>query len=304
MLQRGRTPRAASILASSTDQMLLHAYLEYLKTQPESPARTEAIDAIQAGHAILKDSNFAGLMTSLTTATRSVPAISDLSLLILRNHTEYPFILGDSPCVLSNHYMRQIRDWGVLGFLQAGLMAIMPINNSTLAMYYDGAVYTPYSSSGFIDIHRKSDVSQLNALQIHSAQENVYFSDLGSEQYVRDLIAAHRPILQHSNGRFAVRRPGECLVDGHPSVRELLHTYEAQLPITPELSFIITRTMPQNQNPNLPRSEELEQKLAKAVRLTQDASPFPIGSLANWIEGNICIRGKEASRWSDETINS
>ena len=196
LLQRGRTPRSARVLASSADQMVLYAYREYLRALPATPERQATIEAIQHGKAAVRDSQFMSLMVSIRTTLGQVTAIADLSLLILRNHTTRPFIMGDTPCVFSNHYMRAIRDSGVLGLVTPGLMAVLPMDSRTEVLLYDGGVYRPdYSDGGCVDIFRIADVSLLNALQIHSAEENVYFSDPSDQTYVREMLSAHRRIL-------------------------------------------------------------------------------------------------------------
>ena len=87
LLQRSRTPRNARVHASSTDQMMLYTCCEYLKTLPVTPERKATIEAIQRGKATVKNSQFISLIHALRIAPRAVTAISDLSLLILRNHT-------------------------------------------------------------------------------------------------------------------------------------------------------------------------------------------------------------------------
>jgi Protein of unknown function (DUF4238) len=94
LLQRNRTPRSAHLLASSIDQMMLYPYCEYLKTLPSTRERQAIIRAIQRGKATVKNSDFISLMLSLRIVPRTVTAISDLTLLILRNHTTTPFILN------------------------------------------------------------------------------------------------------------------------------------------------------------------------------------------------------------------
>ena len=140
LLQHSRTPRNARIHASATDQMMLHTYCEYLKALPAAPERQATIKAIQRGEATIRNSQFINLMFALRIAPRAVKAISDLSLLILRNHTAVPFIMGDTPCVFSNHYMRSIKDSGVLGYMTPGLMAVLPIDFRTQVLLYDAAV--------------------------------------------------------------------------------------------------------------------------------------------------------------------
>ena len=292
LIQHGRTPRNARISASSIDQIALYAYCEYLKALPATPERQATIEAIQRGKATVKNSQFISLMFSLQIAARTAVAISDLSLLILRNHTSTPFIMGDAPCVFSNHYMRAIRDSGVLGFMTPGLMAVLPLDSRTQVLLYDAAVYTPdYSSAGCIDIIRIADVSLLNALQIHSAEENVYFSDVAADAYVRTMLSAHPRILPDHRGGFIIHGPGKILIDGVPNTGEVLHVFEPQLPVTLDLSFMSTVSLPPNENPNRPRDPALARQIEQALGKPSEASPIGIDEIARWVESELCISG-------------
>lgn len=292
LIQHSRTPRNARIHASSSDQMSLYAYCEYLKALPATPERQATIEAIQRGKASVKNSQFISLMFSLQLAARATAAISDLMLLILRNQTSTPFIMGDAPCVFSNHYMRAIRDSGVLGFMTPGLMAVLPLDSRTQVLLYDADVYKPdYSSAGCIDIIRIADVSLLNALQIHSAEENVYYSDLNADTYVRAMLSAHPRILPVHGAGFISHGPGTILIDGAPSTDEVLHVFEPQLPITLDLSFMSTASLPPNENPNRPRDPALARQIDQTLGMQSKARPIEMSEFARWVESEIYISG-------------
>jgi hypothetical protein len=293
LLQHSRTPRHAHVQASATEQLMLYTYCEYLKALPTTPSRQATIAAIQRGKAILKNSQFISLMLSIRLAPRSVRAISDLSLLILRNHTKVPFIMGDAPCVFSNRYMRDIRNSRVLGLMTPVLMAVLPIDSRTQALLYDAAVYTPdYSTAGCIDVFRIADVSLLNALQIHSAEENVYFADVSSEAYLRELLSAHRRHLQDHRGRFVIHGPGKILITGIPNTDEVLHVFEPQLPITLDLSFMSTSPLSPNQNPNRARDPTLALQMYQGLGMPSEASPIGMNGFAGWIESELSVSGE------------
>jgi Protein of unknown function (DUF4238) len=290
LLQHSRTPRNARVHASATDQMMLYTYCEYLKALPTTPERQATIEAIQRGKAILKNSQFISLMLSIRLAPRAVTAISDLSLLILRNHTKIPFITGDAPCVFSNRYMRDIRDSGVLGLMTPGLMAVLPIDARTQVLLYDAAVYIPdYSTAGCIDVFRIADVSLLNALQIHSAEENVYFADVSSETYLRKLLSAHCRHLQDHRGRFVIHGPAKILITGIPNTDEVLHVFEPQLPNTLDLSFMSTSPRPPNEKPNRPRNPALALQMYQALGMPSEASPIGMNEFAELIGSEIYV---------------
>lgn len=290
LLQRSRTPRNAHIHASSVDQARLDAYYEYLKASPTTSKRQAIIKAIERGKVTVKNSQFESLMYSLLMIPHVVPVISDLLLLILRNQTTIPFIMADAPCVFSNHYIRSIQHSGVLGFTSPGLMIVLPIDSRTQILLYDSSTYTvEYSTTECIDVFRVADISLLNALQIHSAEENVYFSDIHSEAYVRKLLSAHHSILQNHRGGFAIHSPGEFLINDAPKKGKLLHMFEPQLPITFDLSFIATTSLPQNKDPNRPRNPVLAQQVYHALGMLSEPSPMRMDEFERWMESSIHI---------------
>lgn len=288
MLQHARTPRKAHMLSTATDQMILYSYRKYLTALPQTPERKAQINAIDNGTATIADSKFYHLMMSLNAATRAVTAISDLTLLILRNQTSYPFILGDAPAVFNNHYMREIRNSGVLGYLTPGLMITMPMDTKTQLLFYDDSVYTPdYRAAGCIDLINQSDVSQLNAMQIHASQKNIYFADIASEDYIRELLAAHASLLQNPSSRLIVHRDGECFFDGVSIPGEVLHVFEPQLPITLDLRFFTTVLLPDNENPNRPRNPTLANEVNLILRVPEHPSSLSMPKFAQWIQSQM-----------------
>jgi hypothetical protein len=280
--------------------MMLYAYREYLMSLPVSSERQVRINAINRGTATVKNSELASLVMALGFATRQVKAIADLSLMILRNHSGAPYVMGDTPCVLSNHYMRQLKRIGVLGLFTPGLMAVLPIDCKTQVLFYDPSVYKLHYSSGLcLDIFSKSDVSRLNALQIHAAEENVYFAHESCQEYLEGLLSAHRPLLQNERATLIVHPPGELMIDGVPNSNEIMHTFEPQLPVTLDLSCIETSPLPRDENPNRPRNPDLARDVEMALELPGQWAPpanrgaFDLGRVAD-IDRARCSLGLAA----------
>ena len=282
LLQRIRTPRSARVMASSMEQMMLYGYCEHLKTLPTTSNRKAVIEAIQHGKATIRNSQVLSLEFSLSLIPHAVIAISDLALLILRNHSTAPFIMGDAPCIFSNHYMRAIQDSGVLGFMSPGLMAVLPLDTRTLVLLYDASVYTlDYANSGCVDVFQLADISLLNALQVHAAEENVYFADSNNKSYVHDLLSAHKRHLQNHQGRF---------IPHNSNTETILQIFEAQLPITLNLSFISTAPPFPGEAPNRQRSSDLAQQFEHATGRQRMNSRLDMGDLASLLEDEIEIR--------------
>ena len=186
--------------------------------------------------------------------------------------------------------MRDVRNLGVLGLITPGLMAVLPIDSRTQVLLYDQAVYTPtYSVGGCIDVIERSDISCLNALQLHASEENVYFADLNSDGYVRELIAAHAPTLRSQSGGFEIHSDGELLIRGVPNTGEVMHTFEPQLPMTLELSVLRTLPLQGDVNPIQPRNTTIAREVEEALRLPGDLAPLSVAELARWMESQIQI---------------
>ena len=266
MLQRARTPRTAEHMADGSDQLTLYAFREYVKASPDDGMRDRIVEAIDKGQVSLKGTKDRALMHSLQIALQSVIGITDLKPAILRNFTSFPFIFGDSPCVFYNRYLYAFGSVGVLGFQSPGLMILMPVNQFTQIMLYDPHTYQMHNSRMFIDMIENADTSQLNALQIHSAKSAIYFSHRPSADYVVDLVNAHRPTFRESHSEFKVHPPGSILIDGKPNSDKVLRTFESQLPLRLDLSFLRTKNVPEDENPRRPRSPELRTEMRKDNR--------------------------------------
>jgi hypothetical protein len=208
---------------------------------PPSVDTVQQLHAINSGTARIRDSLKTSLKMSIQIVLEDLHVVSDLECFILRNHTDHPFIAADSPSVLINHYMRSVRDRGVLGMGCTGLMISMPIDARTSMLFLDPTVYRVHDSKrGCVDVTSNHDIAALNAIQIHAADQNVYFGDPTAQGYVLDLVAAQKTMLSSPRGSFQVHKPGMLLLDGKPTNNDILHCFEPQLPITLQLSFVKT----------------------------------------------------------------
>jgi hypothetical protein len=136
-------------------------------------------------------------------------------------------------------------------------------------------------------VSQRSDVSMLNALQIHSAEENVYFSSMDDREYVEELLSSHRPFLRPCAGGFQVHKASS--ICGNDD--ELVHIFEPQLPITLDLSFLQVKRLPAEINIMEPRSA----RIAKVVdaQLTNHSirgSSLDVDDLVKSIEANVILR--------------
>ena len=106
------------------------------------------------------------------------PCISDLKTVVLHNKTGGEFVTSDDPAIQLNRlYVQKFgRSAGCAGFVNAGLMLLLPLSPDYVLCSYDGDVYTcPDRIKNVVEITKVSDVMALNRLQFIKAHENIYF---------------------------------------------------------------------------------------------------------------------------------
>lgn len=285
LFQRARTPRACAVLSSGTDDMLLYAYRQNIVTSPSSDRRKCILEAIQAGKARIRDSSLSTVLLSTLIGLRAAIAIGDLHLAVLRNHSVVPFIFADAPVVFYNLYMWEIKGFGVLGFQSPGLLIVLPLDTKTQLLLFDSAVYEcPMSQRHTVELIEESDVAQLNALQVHAAQENIYFVDESSSEYTERLCAAHRSLRQDAHSEFLVHQPNSDILSESARHGELMHIYEPQLPLRVDFSFLRVAVMPPNENINRPRNTALAQQMEQLFFCLSETAPLSAEAIASLVE--------------------
>jgi len=238
LLQRSRTPRALNVLVSGGKDLLLHVFHEYVKSRIDLPNRETLLAAARAGNVPVPNRDVVELIMSMSISLRSVAALSDLSLVLLRNASAFPFLMSDAPVVLYNRHFWHEKSYGVLGFQSRGLLIFFPLTPALQLMLYDATTYSVTASDSVVVVFADSDVAQLNALQLHSSVEAVYFAEPEHASHAHDLYRLHRPLLSAATSEFLVHSPGSIMVDGKPNVNDVMHVFEPHLPVLVDLSFI------------------------------------------------------------------
>ena len=125
----------------------------------------------------------------------------------------------------------------MLGAQTPGLQIFYPLDSDTLLMLIDNQIYNGrYKEVLCVDIIENSDVSKLNALQLHHSYNSIYFADEKDKKYTEDLWNAHkRSIIEP---KIIFKSEEGWLLDGKPIEGDLYHSYEPQLNIKIDLSFI------------------------------------------------------------------
>jgi hypothetical protein len=263
LFQRARTELQIKKESPAMELMYLKSFEHYIEHAPNVEDREQILEGISSGAIRINDTPQNAVMRSIDTAFKNALLLTDLNFYIIRNHTDYPFIFGDSPVVFYNTYYQNVKCRGVLGVQTPGLQVFYPLNSGTVLMLIDDQIYGGwYKQSLFIDLVEKSDVSQLNALQLHHSYNSIYFAYEGDQEYVSELWAAHKHRVIKPEVRY-VKRDG-WLVDGEPT-ESLYQMYEPQLNIKLNLSFIECKPISESEYKVRKRSPELVEELEKTI---------------------------------------
>src|SRR5262249_31364694 len=147
-------------------------------------------------------------------------------------------VFGDSPVVFCNTYYRNVTTRGVLGYQTPGLQVFFPLDAQIALLLIDDQVYGgKYRDDVVLDIHERSDVSQLNALQLHHSLNAVYFADASDADYVLALWHAHKPTIIQPQARFLKRTDLQVMGES-PQGQVVFHGFEPHLNIKLDLSFV------------------------------------------------------------------
>ncbi len=203
------------------------------------------VGPIERGEVRITEDPTATVFRQISVALESASLLVDLQPRLIRNYSDYPFVFSDSPVVFYNLYYQHITDCGVLGLQTPGLMIFYPLTPTLQLMMIDPEAYTGSFANGpFCDITDRSDVSHLNALQMHHSSAVIYFADPSDAEYVEALYQTHAPRTSKPEAEFRVRT--DLLVDGNPTDGEIMHTFEPQLNHSLSLSFVdCTPVMPE-----------------------------------------------------------
>jgi hypothetical protein len=117
---------------------------------------------------------------TVATMLRFYHLMMDLEYKLLSAAPGSEFITSDNPVVMYNQLMEFERFGSSTGIASKGLQIFFPLSPTNMLYFYDSAVYAcePRRKICFT-IPSKRDMDQLNALQVVSALENVYYASSG-----------------------------------------------------------------------------------------------------------------------------
>ena len=140
---------------------------------------------------------------SMTAGTKSHDYFRDLKFVVLRNRTNIEFITSDDPAIMTNRLAFEQWEEKSFGVMNSGLILVLPLSPTLVAMFFDIGVYTVPIPRGtrFVDMRRAADVEALNHLQHLNARKNLYFASWGERERIAkeaDLVIKQRAASKHS----------------------------------------------------------------------------------------------------------
>jgi hypothetical protein len=162
-------------------------------------------------------------------AAQCVPIAMELGLHVFVNDTYEEFVTSDNPVVAHNQYCEGIDCQGVLGWNCAGIQILCPVSPRHLVLLYDTNVYAvgakhDRSASRIEDV---ADIRNLNAFQIATARENIYFRNDAIVELLRAQI--ERLDSRRRRKRHITIQTGP--VANGDGTSELIHQFERMLPL-------------------------------------------------------------------------
>ena len=231
--QRWRTELEAEKEFPAYESWLLAGFTEHLREEMPPDQFAEYLASVERGDVRITESPTSTVLRQISVALMCYPLLVDMELCLIRNYSDYPFVFSDSPVVFYNSYCKHVTHRGVLGLQAPGLQIFYPLTPTLQVMLIDAEVYSGRFLRGpFCEITERSDVSQLNLLQLHHSNAVVYMADDRHSQYVQTLYRAHSSRIVKPKTEF---RP----ISSHdlPAV-EALHIFEPQLNHDLTLSFV------------------------------------------------------------------
>jgi hypothetical protein len=124
---------------------------------------------------------------SLGFSSEGLYRVADLSLKLLINKTNKPFILSDNPVARYNQFLEKLEHSGHQTVLLAkGLQLFFPISPTIMLLYYDKWAYSIKEEHPVVNISNPYDVDKLNSLQLINCRNTVYYSNNIDKDYLAD----------------------------------------------------------------------------------------------------------------------
>ena len=174
----------------------------------------------------------------LSMIPESMEYISDLKHHLVVSHDE-AFITSDSPVYIYNQYCEGIRDRGITGLTSRGLQMFVPLSPHLILILYDGWAYKVRSLTDRRACRsfakRRSDIDQLNLVQMLSAERNVYFAGWEQRKDIESLLPAFQRV------KLEDPQSARAFQENNDLKGSLFVTFERMVDMSLNLSFLAIR---------------------------------------------------------------
>jgi Protein of unknown function (DUF4238) len=215
-IQRSRTFSAAENADKMADRMFKVAY------EPEAK-----LEGIELSHYEIRSQYPVAI--PLSVAAQCAPIAMQLGLHVFVNETSEEFVTSDNPVVAHNQYCEGIDHRGVLGWDCVGIQILFPVSPHHLVLLYDIKVYAAGAKHdrGVSRIADVAEIRNLNAFQIVTARENIYFRN---DAMVGLLLAQIERLDSRRRRKRHITVQTRPVANGD-GTSELIHQFERMLPL-------------------------------------------------------------------------
>ncbi len=114
--------------------------------------------------------------------------LRDLKIIIIKNETALPFIIGDCPVVKYNKYLRDCININGYAWNQKGIIALVPISNEKAIMIFDAKIYKLIKCQRREVIIQDIDaINEINKLIFLQSEKYVFFCNNIQKEYLDTL---------------------------------------------------------------------------------------------------------------------
>ena len=176
LFQAYRTPKSGNELMKALNEGLRTILKEY---------KPDLWRQIEGGTLVHENS----VLLSLLNSVEHENLLKYLDCKFIVNLSELPLIISDAPVIFYNQLMEAADNYvGATGLVAKGLQIFYPIHPRLIVCLYDASVYD--LGNGCINCcstESIEEIHQLNALQFINSEAQLFFNELISEVYIREL---------------------------------------------------------------------------------------------------------------------
>jgi hypothetical protein len=176
LYQAFRTPKSGNMVMQSLNEGLKVVVREF---------KPDLLEQMEGGTLVHENP----VLLSLLKSAEHENLLNYLDCKFIVNLSELPLITSDAPVIFYNQLMEAAGNYiGATALVAKGLQIFYPIHPRLLVCLYDSNVYD--LGNGCLNccsIESMHEIHQLNALQFINSEAQLFFDDIISEKYIKEL---------------------------------------------------------------------------------------------------------------------